>query len=612
MRDGLLIWKVSGGLQGPSSELLKTNPLDDDTDSSTTSESVGYLFRHKSIVEITDTDSVPNRIEERVYLGHRWLLTVLIASLLILVGTVIQEIDPGKRPVGVSFQMVGIVGLIGCWRLSLLEGRIQSSDLYTPDKQYFILGPFAATAIPGLIGVLTDGVVAVVASSIAVVITAGIAYHPILRERLGTLWTRLHRSVPTIPTLHIIFTIAGAVIVTSFLSSVVSVRVPPLELLGAISLSVVAVGLGISSFETRREARIAVITAAGVTGVAFSSLGVSIMSDGASITGIEDPIPLLISGLGGAALWAIGVSALYTLARSVYQRFDQEGRQPDTRIAALFAYLTICGSGSLLLAGFGFSIVGVEIFSRPTGLLELATIGLYGIPLAFFIVGSLYQLVETVRNIRIYKRHSSARQLDSAKLPIEPTYPVRIIEGDGFFAAAYADTSTEYIALSEEAVELLDANGLAAVVAHEESHLRERGAFLQVIFSILPAMALLGKNVVFGLYDFMTREETADEYAVARLNEVGIDGTVALREALQAVDEAEPADETLIGFLPTATTIPERIVNPTPLQRVFGVFYGHFAGGVHPSTEERLGYISQLSTELTLDELDDDQNATLD
>jgi len=104
---------------------------------------------------------------------------------------------------------------------------------------------------------------------------------------------------------------------------------------------------------------------------------------------------------------------------------------------------------------------------------------------------------------------------------------------------------------------------------------------------------LLGKNVVFSVYDFRERELTADKHAVDRLSELypsrGAEIFVSILE-LHNSGTLNSTNSPLAGFFPTLHWSPKHIVRDGP--PVFAQLYGTFAGQVHPSEKERAEAIS--------------------
>ena len=611
MEEGLTVRTIEGGLSGPPDAVLPDPGGGGPNFPVSRTDRRWWLFRRTVVVTVSDRDAIPTRIRERVLLGPRWYWVLLVATALVAVGVGRVALH-GPSAAWTAVSTVGALAVLCCWRAALVTGDLEPWDLRDADERFHLLGPFLATAVPVLVAVAVGGPVGTLSAVGAAVSASAVATSSGIRARLGDVGCRLHRAVPQVPALHVVFSLAAAVTAFGYVYAVTDVHLPIGPIAGATVVSLTAALLAVRGFRTRAGSRSAVVAAAAVTAVAFLAAFYSTLADGVAIADPPATTTTLVVAGGVAGAWLLGISVLALAGTAVPYRFHETGRRVDTRTAAVFAYLSIVGSGSLIVATATFFIVagGIPVATADSVTTTMVTL-LYGVPIWFVLLGVAYQLGETARNAYVYRRGTNEDRLDTGSLPIEPAYPVRILDVEGFLAAAYADHTTEYIAVSPTTVETLSDAELAAVIAHEESHLRERGALLQVVFAVVPAAALMGKNVVFGLYDFLERERTADAHAVARLNEAGLDGGRALVGALDAADESEPAPDSVVGFLPTATTVPERTGGGAGLTRPFAPFFGHFAGSVHPSTSRRRTRVRRLDDDRSVEEIHSDPETDL-
>jgi len=599
MMDGLLIRSLDGGLQGPlESTVSEQSPSKSDLPQ-TYRESHWWVFRRINRLEITDGESIPTRVRERVYLGPRWVAAMLITTAVVCLGVVGTMSSTVGAHIFLSLKVVGAVGMLLCWRATLVGGLLSGDALRNPTEQIHLVGPFVGTVLPVSLAVVSGGPIGVLAALTAITVAAASGVDTPLRDRLQSISTQVHHSVPLIPTIHVAYTLAATALVSIYLNQLIRVAIPWGQLLGALLLTTVGTGLAIGGYRTREESRYAVVITAGLTAVSVLVVAGEVITTGVAITTPLQSTPLVIIGAGIAAVWLIAVSTLSAASVGVYRHFETTGRQTTTRLSSLFAYLAICSSGAVLVSGGVYLVVTIILIRGDSTVGIASSTLLGGTPFVFFCAGITYQLLGTLRNVRSYREGSTTSTDSLPPIPFEPAYPVRILDADGFLATAYADPTTAYIAISETTVKKLAENELAALIAHEESHIHHRGAFLQVIFAIAPTVGLMGKNVIFGLYDFLTREYTADEYAIARLNDAGINGKKALTQALVSASDIEPADDTFIGFLPTGTTISTQETTTGPIDRIFSVFFGHFAGGIHPSLPRRLTHISETDDDLS-------------
>lgn len=603
MTHGLLIQSLEGGLRGPLSATVREQSLNQSDLPYTSRETQWGVFHRIIRLESSDEESIPITVQERVYLGPRWVAAFVITTTIIALGVAGTAAPIENAYIFRMLQAIGVIGMAICWRATLGGGILNQNDLQNPNNQIHLFGPFVGAVVPAALGVMIGGAIGMVSALIAVGIAIASGVDNPIQSRLQTVATQSHQSLPLIPTIHVAYTLLATVLLSLFLTQMIRVTVPWLEVLGASILSATIAGLSLSSYRARRDSRVTVIAAVAITAVSGALLAVSLFMRGVAITAPTDPTPAVLIGVASATTWLIALSALPTASLDIYRRFDTTGRQASTRIASVFAYLSICSSGGLLVVGGAYLVVVTTLLLRnPTGITVGSTF-LAGTPLLFFIAGIGYQLTGTARNIRAYRAAQTASPLPPDTIPFEPAYPVRVVDAGGFLATAYADPTTAYIAISETTIKALDADALGALIAHEESHIHHRGAFLQVVFAIVPTVGLMGKNVILGLYDFLTREYTADQYAIARLNDVGIDGKDALTNALDTATEMKPAGAAFIGFLPTATTISSHEARTGVIARLFCLFFGHFAGGVHPSPSRRMIHISNTDDELSVEDV---------
>lgn len=593
----------------------------------------GHLFvRH--VTWTVDADRTPWRVTERVSLGPGWYVATLAAAATVLVGSLASALAAVPTDLGSAVAVTGFVGLVVCARAAVAAGVVPDAAIVddsavgapTVEAAYLGVGPAAVVVAGGAAALLLPAAWGVAAAAgttgLVVAVARPGAYDPLARAG-----TSVPARVPLVPTLYVLAAGGTAVVLACHTLLVLDVRLHAPAVLALASLGAVGVaGLALAAMDSRvpsligRDdqwmARVSVVVGAGVTGVVpLATLAVT----GASVR--VRPVPELGGTPGLARIWtAAGVVAgtvvclvaLADVGRVARSRVDRLGRRVGTHTAAVFAYLCICAAGSLLASATAFAAsAGVALAGTGSVVIVLGAVG-FGAPLWFFIAGGAYQLAGLVRVVRRARRGTPAGQASAVPaLPLRPAAPVRVVnaadwtpEGDGddddddeadeddgrpVFAAAYADPFADYILVSTAAVDAFDPPELSTVLAHEESHFAFGGARLQFQFGLTTAFALLGKNVVFSLYDFAEREWTADRYAVGRIESAGVDADAAasLASALDTVSEAPAPRAALLGVLPTARDPEEESVRTDGPARVFAPFFGHFAGGVHPSTDAR-------------------------
>lgn len=193
-------------------------------------------------------------------------------------------------------------------------------------------------------------------------------------------------------------------------------------------------------------------------------------------------------------------------------------------------------------------------------------------PLLYFVCGLIYQVVHWAKEKLELLVYSS---------PIERNFSTSasvLSAGSNLKSPVSLSTGfTDYIFLPEEflpgedGVELTDKE-LEAIVAHEESHIKNRESILLFVLPILSAILFTGQNIVFSLFNFREREHQADEYASEKI------GEDAIVSALQKVRYQVENDEAELTWW----------------QEHFGLFYGTFAQSkAHPSISERISRIRE-------------------
>jgi Zn-dependent protease with chaperone function len=486
-------------------------------------------------------------------------------------------------------QALGCVILAGCSRATVSYGVLKGVN--SPTDRVRSAGPLSIIAVPTMAALLVDGPAGVVGAGSGLLAAGAIATSPTVRSRLTTIVPGLGERLPVVPALHVGLTVgtAGTLLAYLLLYTTLNVNVS-----GIVVATVTGVALSLvvlASVTDRRTARTHAILAATSTA---ALPGAVLIWDPPSVAVPEAASTLdswMLVGVGVlvAGGWLFVWLALSDSGVSIATRFDQSGRKVSTERATVFTYFVLVSSGFLIAVVVGVGTTLAWLASRgklPIPGMWMVVGALFATPLWLLLGGVVHQLRRAIKSILRFRNCPETDSLPS-ELPIEPRYPVCEINVDGFVATAYADPFTERIILSREAIEALSPAELAAVIAHEESHVEHRGALLQVIFSTVPLGAMMGRNVVFALYDFMERERTADDTAVERCREAGIDGMSSLTEALDTAQKMDSPGEAWVTFLPTAVTIPELLHPSSATERLYYTIFGSFAGQVHPPTFER-------------------------
>ncbi|QZY01167.1 M48 family metalloprotease [Halobaculum rubrum] len=543
----------------------------------------------------TNEETVPWRVTERVTVGSKWFLAVLFGFICLIVG---EFAPPATRSTGwaVAIQAVGVCVLIVCCRATLTIPGVVVRD---PTDRLPGVGPVLWIAVLAGSVLLVDGPVGVTLAVVGVLGVGALIGSPTARNYLAAVAPRAHERVELVPVVHALVTGGTALSLWAFLSLVSRVNVPilPVVIAGVAGLGIGLLCLG--GITTRGSARVAtVLAAAAIVGlpliaVIFGDPAVRVRPQLSTL----NPVALLLAGGAVASTWAVVWNGIASAGPVIGKWFDREGRRVETLRSAVLATTSIVSSATLLLAivSVGGCLFWLSVSGRLTPRWPLLGAGLlFATPLWVLLGGVTYQARRVVQSAVRFRRYPPAGDL-LPPLPVEPRYSVYVVDDDGFFAAAYSDPWTDRIVLSRGAISELSPAELAAIIVHEESHIVHRGAWLQVVLALAPLGALLGRNVVYSLYDFMTREETADEMAVRRLTDSGIDGTEALLSALRSAEGMPSPQSRWLTFLPTATTVRTDETDRTgPVDRLYLLLFGNFAGQVHPASPTRRERIQAL------------------
>lgn len=570
-----------------------------------TTETYAKLYRPTIIWDIDGT-RFQISVTETVQFGWRWIVSVLIGICLVIGGEVLGWLSIVDPTTSVAMTILGAGILTSLYavvaRYSCLD---QSVFSVTSRESKFTASALLVLCCLGGIFAMTN-----VLSVLAALVAGCLVCISVVREGapfrgLEQTIRKISNRIPRVPARHSIFTLLAATTLTVYNISVTALSVSRPILVLAVSVGIFPIVVGLLWYiPSRPRARVHAFGAAVLSGAAILLSTIQI-AEGSQVTGpsIDQmaPLPMIAIALGSilffGGVWWVGVAN----PQRIQTEFTAQGRQVSTHVAAIFAYLTIMGSGLLGLSALvTLAVLWQLLMMEITPWFGLVTVAVL-LPLLYFIAGSLYQLINVVRLSWRFRRHATPVSQD--QVPIESEYPIKSLpseilnskssnedENGVLFAAAYFDPLGRTILLTEYTLSELSDNELAAIIAHEESHFEYRGAELQFLFATVPAAALIGKNVVYAIYNFFRRELTADQYAYVRLaSDRGASSSDDLRAAMARFqsDSLPLVDETSLGFLPTMLSAPNRISVSSWIEQWFMLFFGNFAGDVHPSVSTR-------------------------
>jgi len=223
-----------------------------------------------------------------------------------------------------------------------------------------------------------------------------------------------------------------------------------------------------------------------------------------------------------------------------------------------------------------------------------AVILLAVLPLLYIPVGILLQTITFPVEIwRLFKNSDPIESGGDTEVSIDVDAQVRKLYVDGYVAGSYSTGVRNYIFVSETMVQELESDELAAVIAHEEGHIYHGDALLSFFLPLVALLMVTGKNIVYAVMDFHSREYRADQYAAEKV------GEEPLRRALQKI--ASTTDDTdRHTAQPQFTAAPTLISAPRLnnynigiRDRYFGSYFGNFAlTEAHPSIDERIQQIN--------------------
>lgn len=299
-------------------------------------------------------------------------------------------------------------------------------------------------------------------------------------------------------------------------------------------------------------------------------------------------ITLAVYALFAAALiWTSqsGAGEQYSVGKA---RFTESGGNIPSRSVAMVTGVVVL----VVSLGYGY-LCFLVVWEAPQFLESVpfrSGVGVLlatSVPVLYVVTGFLTQIWDLCTGF--YSLAAGVERQDVAE-GFEPKAETYVLDYSGHFAGAASFLTRDFIVVSEGLRNDLSQGELDAVVAHEEKHVVEGEAKLAALVALLSPFVVVGKNVVYALLDFRTREYNADEYAADRTS---VEQMVSALETMQEVQAEKVGGERSKFEYVTPTLTPSFEVeeyDATSLaERYLDLYFGNFAvAEVHPSLDDRI------------------------
>ncbi|RQH00083.1 M56 family metallopeptidase [Natrarchaeobius oligotrophus] len=368
-------------------------------------------------------------------------------------------------------------------------------------------------------------------------------------------------------------------------------------LLAGLLLSTTAYVVGAVPAPLRRQQTVAVFAA-------FSSLPLLVTTGNVGLVShVQDQVPTshLLFLLWALSIHTVVFLGVYAhLCRVFLANVDSFSIEPVSSLssrAGWFGYVLAFNVATLAtLIGLLTDGRWFERFTVPTAEIVSAH-GALGVPfpraittilvvvLALPLVGLvLLWGLHLVRQVRQLRRIRVATTLDRT---VESIVPVRILETDRPLAyVAQVSPWSPVIVLSSGLRDELEPEELAAVVAHEEYHVRNRDPLWNLLASVV-GVAVGGRNLLVAAYDYPKVEREADRYAADRY---GADALVGALRTIEGLDVSTTDSHAQFGGNPREGSFSWLFA--APYRMLFGSVV---VANAHASVDERVSLV--LATE---------------
>ena len=276
--------------------------------------------------------------------------------------------------------------------------------------------------------------------------------------------------------------------------------------------------------------------------------------------------------------------------RLAEKRFrDRGGDVSDRWVLVLPAVITVVTAAGFGYVSYLFVKVSQEFLSMvsvfPAGVIVLMA----ATPLVFILCGFVYQYWTFFSAyLKLVLRMRSQDLTDSYQTEVE-TY---ILDYDGYYAGSMSFLTYDFIVVSKGLVENLSDEQLDSVIAHEDCHIFEDEARNSVLVALFSPLLLIGKNVIYELFNFREREYRADRYAAQMTSPDHVVEALKMMQSLEA-DEHDTEFDAVTPTLTPVTLQPQQDESSLS-RRNFEYFFGDFAAtGAHPGLTDRISQVER-------------------
>lgn len=296
---------------------------------------------------------------------------------------------------------------------------------------------------------------------------------------------------------------------------------------------------------------------------------------------------LLVSAVSVVLLWLV-YRLLSLTGVGLYHQFLKGEETVERRFTrrVLVGVLLTTAAGTVVIVGL--FVDKYAAFFTGVQPLTAVLIGMTLLPLAYVGTGLALQTATFLRDTVGLFRHSAPTTILT---PGDIDAQIRELKTADYRVGCYSLGGIGYIFVSTGLLRALDPDELEAVLAHEAGHIEHGDAFLSFLIPIAAIFLFAGKNVLYTILDFRTREFDADAYAAEHVGAEPLARALATLESLASEMDDEQDVRTAFSATPTFVSF-SRTPMSGFLDRYFGTYFGNFAlTEAHPDVEERINVL---------------------